>query len=168
MRYVSLLVFTLFQFNHILLFSQESKRGTIKIKKPVQIKYVISKATNLATPQVRTFRVRYFNYNFKEYFPLEYKSKLFPLMFNYFGFFLADAKEQATDNKIISFDYEIFKTQVMYKKGTANSFNLNLPFRELSYMMIGSCVWIKNLAYIDKDGIIHRNEIGEFKIEKVK
>jgi len=35
-------------------------------------------------------------------------------------------------------------------------------------MMTGSCVWIKNLAYKDKDGVVHRDKIGEFKIEKVK
>lgn len=147
---------------------QEQKRGTIKVKKAGQTVYLISKATTQVVPQNRVFRVRFYNFDFKEYFPKEYKSDLFPLVFNRTGLILADEKMQWTNNVILSYDYELFKTQVQFKKGNANSFNLTVPLRELSYMMNGSSLWIKNLVYKDQNGVIHENEIGEFKIEKVK
>ncbi|MBL0328464.1 MAG: hypothetical protein IPP64_03360 [Bacteroidetes bacterium] len=151
-------------------FSQEqTKRGTIKVKKVVPKKYLISKATTIEVkPQLRVFRVRAYNYNFKEYFPKAYNSNLFPLMFNYGGLVLTNEKMESTGYRIISYEYEIFKSQVQCSKGDVKSFNLNQPLRELSHMMIGSSIWIKKLVYIDSEGVIHENEIPEFKIEKVK
>lgn len=155
------------------LFSQEkkieNKRGTIKVKKVIPRRYVISKATTLVVePVQRVFRVRAYNYNFKEYFPKAYTANLFPLMFNYGGLVLTNEKMESTGYQIIAYEYEIFKSQVQCSKGSATSFNLNQPLRELSHMMIGSCIWIKKLVFIDKQGVIHENEIPEFKIEKVK
>lgn len=145
------------------------KRGTIKVRKTTTIKYFISKETSLkAAPSMRIFRVRAYNYNFKEYFPIEYNSELFPLMLNFVGLIITDENRQATENTIISYEYEICKSQVVCKKGLCVIPSLNYPIREMSRMAIGSSVWIKNLAYKDKYGVIHRNKIGEFKIEKVK
>ena len=76
--------------------SQNNLRGTIKVKKPVvQTKYIISKETSFkAFPEMRIFRVRGFNYNFKEYFPKAYNSELFPLVFNYGVLILVDEKKK--------------------------------------------------------------------------
>jgi len=147
----------------------ESRRGTIRVKKLILNKYVISKETTLKKmPEMRTFRTRAYNYNFIEYFPKEYDSKLFPLMFNNIGLYLGNEKKQFANNQIVSYEYEIFKNQVLCSKGVASATSINYPIRVLSKMMTGSCVWIKNLAYKDKDGVVHRDKIGEFKIEKVK
>lgn len=149
--------------------SQNNLRGTIKVKKPkVQTKYLISKETSFKVfPEMRIFRVRGFNYNFKEYFPKEYNSELFPLVFNYGTLLLVDEKKKYDGAEILSFEYTLVKSNVTYYIGFANEFDLSYCIREILRMRIGSCVWIKNLAYKDKNGVVHKNEIGEFKVEKV-
>ena len=143
-------------------------RGTIKVRKNATVKYVISKQTSLKKePAMRVFRVRAYNYSFKEYFPKEYNSELFPLMMNVVGLIITDENKQYTENTIVSYDYEICKSRVICKNGTCDMPSLNIQIRELARMAIGSSIWIKNLAYKDKNGVIHRNKIGEFKIEKV-
>lgn len=144
-------------------------RGTIRVKKAGPTKYFISAKTSLKEfPPVRVFRVRGFNFNFNEYFPRDYDSELFPLVFNYRGLILTNEKREYSSCEIISFEYEIFKSNVLYMSGTATQSDLSFPIRKISEMMTGSCIWIKNLSYKDKDGKLHKNEIGEFRIEKVK
>lgn len=76
-------------------YSAENCRGTIKIKKIIPNKYIISAETSLKRiPETRTFRVRGFDYNFNEYFPKEYDSELFPLVFNYMGLILVNENKQ--------------------------------------------------------------------------
>ena len=150
-------------------YSSENYRGTIKIKKIIPNKYIISAETSLKRiPEMRTFRVRGYNYNFNEYFPREYDSELFPLVFNWSGLILVNENKQEVGAEIISFEYDIVKSSVMIYSGFAQQGNLNYSIRAISKMMVGSCVWIKNLIYKDKNGVIHNNKIGEFKIEKVK
>lgn len=147
----------------------DTKRGTIKVKKNTpNNKYIISKATSLKIPQERTFRVRAFNYNFKEYFPKEYNSDLFPLVYNLTGLLLVNENKQDVGAEIIYFEYEVVKSNVIIYKGIANEYNITQSIRRVSKMMVGSCLWIKNLSYVDKNGLVHNNKIGEFKIEKVK
>lgn len=153
-------------------FSQEkangNMRGTIKVKKVVSNKYIISKATSIKMPQERIFRVRAFNFNFKEYFPKEYSSNLFPLVYNSTSLMLVNENKQDVGAGVIYFEYEVVKSNVIIYKGIANEGNINQSIRRLSKMMVGSSLWIKNLSYVDKSGVLHNNEIGEFKIEKVK
>lgn len=149
--------------------SVDTYRGTIKVKKIIPNKYIISAATSLKRiPEMRTFRVRGYNYNFKEYFPKEYDSELFPLVFNYSGLILVNENKQEVGSEIISFEYDIVKSNIIIHKGLAVQGNLNHSIKTISKMVVGSCVWIKNLTYKDKNGVIHKNKIGEFKIEKVK
>ena len=167
-----LLIFFAFIVSADPVFAQEAKnvtRGTIRIKKPGSTRYIISAKTSLKkNPSVRIFRVRGYNYNFKEYFPDNYTSALYPLVFNYSGLVLTDENRQFSGFEIVSFEYEIFKSNVLYLKGVSSQWNLSFSIRKLSEMMTGSSVWIKNLSYKDKNGVLHKNEIGEFKIEKVK
>ncbi|HLC82337.1 MAG TPA: hypothetical protein VJI69_00810 [Bacteroidia bacterium] len=150
-------------------YSADNYRGTIRIKKIIPNKYIISAETSLKRiPEMRTFRVRGYNYNFKEYFPKEYDSELFPLVFNYTGLILVNENKQEVGAEIISFEYDIVKSNVIIHRGLAVQGNLNHSIKTISKMMVGSCVWIKNLTYKDKNGVIHNNKIGEFKIEKVK
>lgn len=153
-------------------FSQEeaigNMRGTIRVKKIVPDKYIVSKATNIKIPQERIFRVRAFNYNFKEYFPKEYNSDLFPLVYNLRGLMLVNEKREDVGANIIYFEYEVVKSNVIIYKGIATEYNLTQSIRRISKMMVGSCLWIKNLSYVDKNGVVNNNKIGEFKIEKVK
>ncbi len=150
-------------------YSEKNYRGTIKVKKIIPNKYIISAETSLKSfPAARTFRVRGYNYNFKEYFPKEYNSELFPLVFNYTGLILVNENKQEVGAEIISFEYDIVKSNVIIHKGFAEQGNLNHSIKTISKMMVGSCVWIKNLTYKDKNGVLHNNKIGEFKIEKVK
>ena len=148
--------------------ANEKMRGTIRIKKTIPLRYVISKETNLKIPKERTFRIRAFNYNFKEYFPKEYNSDLFPLVYSLTGLMLVDENKQDVGADIICFEYEVVKSNVIIYKGIANEDNISQSIRRISKMMVGSCLWIKKLSYIDKNGIVHNNKIGEFKIEKVK
>lgn len=150
-------------------YSPDNYRGTIKVKKIIPNKYIISAETSLKRfPEMRTFRVRGYNYNFKEYFPKEYDSELFPLVFNYSGLILVNENKQEVGAEIISFEYDIVKSNVIIHKGLAVQGNLNHSIKTISKMMVGSCVWIKNLSYKDKNGVVHNNKIGEFKIEKIK
>jgi hypothetical protein len=147
----------------------DSKRGTIKVKKSAPIRYFISAKTNSKKKlEARVFRGRYYNYDYKAYYPAEYTLAYFPMVFNRAGFILVNSDREDTGNSIVSYEYEIFKSNVQYMKGEVSISNITLPFRHLSKMMNGSCIWIKNLCYKDKNGIVHKKEIGEFKIEKVR
>ncbi|MBA3971183.1 MAG: hypothetical protein H0X46_03410, partial [Bacteroidetes bacterium] len=105
-------------FDAVLAQQKSITRGTIKIKKPGPTKYIISAKTSLVnSPQVRIFSVRGYNYNFKEYFPKDYRSELFPLVFNLSGLILTDENRQLSGCEIIGFEYEIFKSNVLYLTG---------------------------------------------------
>jgi hypothetical protein len=158
-------------FNSIFLFAQKTEenktRGTIKIRKPFSKTLAISSKKKSKKRNGRTFIVRYYNYDYIAYFPGGYKSMLFPIPFNTIGLLIVDENRKPTTNKVIGYEYEIFKGNTLYRKGVVTQWGISDPLRELSKYFAGSSVWIQKLYYQDAQGVIHKYEVGEFKVEKV-
>src|SRR5688500_16743999 len=87
-------------------------RGTIKVKRnTVQLVKLDKKdRVNPAPSFSRTMSFRWGQNNYKEFFPKGYTSELFPLVFNQIGIFLVDDKRKVTRNTVISFVYEIYRS----------------------------------------------------------
>ena len=146
---------------------KDPKRGTIRIKKSGPTVYYINSKNSIKNkPTVRVFLIRGRNVNYKESFPKQYTSELFPLVFGNGTIILADKDRLIIrGTTILSYDYEVYKANVQIFKRKANGY-VNQALQELSQYGLGSFVWIRNLSYKDKNGVIHKNEIGEFKIQK--
>lgn len=138
--------------------------GTIKVKKNKTDK-TLPKLIAKKKIGVRVFRVRYNGIDYKITFPEAYQSGLFPLLFNNQGLILTDENKQWSDNTIIGYSYEISIGDAI-QTGEPVTIN-NIRDYLIKSLSLGQFLWIKGLYYSDSKGIIHRNEIGEFKIERV-
>ena len=119
------------------------------------------------TPFRRIFNIRGAGFYFKEYFPNGYTSDIFPKVFIGNGLFMVNEKEEALGYKVISFEYELYLANTFASKGNGEMFNYDM-FNKLAYCPVGSCVWIKNLIFEDKEGVVHKGEVGEFCIKKTR
>jgi hypothetical protein len=145
--------------------ASREKWGTIKVKK-IRSDKTLPKLVAKKKPGIRVFRVRYNGIDYKITFPTAYQSGLFPLLFNNQGLILSDENKQWSDNIILGYNYEISIGDAIQTGGSVIIKNVtDALIRNLS---LGQFLWIKGLYYSDSKGIIHRNEIGEFKIEHVK
>jgi hypothetical protein len=146
-----------------------SHRGTIHLRKDKVKTVVLDKRYKVSkvSPYKKTFRVRFYGYNYVEYFPNGYESDLYPIVFNRIGIFLADENRKFTTDRIYSFEYEVYKSNTLAAKGTGDMASSEM-FRLLSVFPHGSCAWIKNLIFVDEEGNVHKSEIGEFCIVKVR
>ena len=167
MKKTGLLLFLIFSFN--LFFAQTSEkteyRGTIRIRK-MKLNSTLPESVNKKKQGIRVFIRRFNGSDYKETFPASYQSSLFPLVFNGGGLILTDENKQWSTNTIIGYDYEIFiGNTAAFKVKSATTKDLNSNIRCLGR---NEYMWITKLYYTDREGKIHANKIGDFKIEKIR
>ena len=137
-------------------------RGTIKVKRVKEkiFPHLVAKKKS----EIRVFFGSFGGYTYKITFPKSYQADLFPLMFNSRGLVLADENKLWSDNTIIGYNYEISIGNAVGKKGSTAIWNINSLISNLPF---GQFMWITGLYYSDLNGTLHRNEIGDFKIERL-
>ncbi len=141
------------------------KWGTIKVQK-IRSQQTLAKHMAKKRSGIRVFWGRNSYGDYKETFPASYQSQLFPLVFNGGGLILTDENKQKSRNTVRGYDYEIFIGNVTaFKVKSVTAWDLNSRIRSLKR---GEYMWITKLYYTDVEGNIHSNEIGEFKVEKVR
>jgi hypothetical protein len=147
--------------------ADEDKKGTIRVRKIGGEKVKIVSKVKKIKPRIYSSKFRRKGTEYRIVFPKNYSADLFPLVFNNnTGLVITDGSKNITDNIPLLFNYDRF-VQNIFMDGAKDRYCAF--FGEFLDRMgsAGSYAWISHLSFKDKNGVIHKDEIPEFKVERL-